>query len=146
MNEHIVRRALITLLLFDAATAIPGAVYVVPTLPREWIAWGPFTDYTVPAIALGLVGVLSLAAAFGVIATPRLGAVAAIPAGLAMSAFEVVEVAVVGIAVFEHPEMLQSWLQPIFFAVGLFVAALGLELYRRGDESRVALRPGAAAS
>jgi hypothetical protein len=131
VSERIVRAGLVTLLLFVAITAIFGAILVVPTLPIEWIKWGPFTDYSVPAMALGLVGLLSLIAAGGVLMAPGPGVVLAIAAGLAMATFEIVEVLVVGIALVEFPDLFQSWLQPIFFSIGVFIAALGVDLYRR---------------
>ena len=37
---------------FVAISAIAGAIWVVPTMPMEWIKYGPFTDWTIPAIAL----------------------------------------------------------------------------------------------
>ena len=142
MSERYVRGALVVLLGFNALTAIGGAIFVVPTMPVDLIVWGPFTDLTVPAIALGVVGVLSALAALGIVATPALGAIAAVVAGLAMAIFEIVEVAVVGIAVLEHPDMFPAWLQPIFFALGLLVAALGLELYRmNAGRTRRVMRP-----
>jgi len=141
VSERIVRAGLVTLLLFVAITAIFGAILVVPTLPIEWIKWGPFTDYSVPAMALGLVGLLSLIAAGGVLMAPGPGVVLAIAAGLAMATFEIVEVLVVGIALVEFPDLFQSWLQPIFFSIGVFIAALGVDLYRRMNVSpRLVLR------
>jgi hypothetical protein len=133
MSGRIVRIGLVTLLLFVAFTAIYGAILVVPTLPIEWIKWGPFTDFSVPATALGLVGLLSLVAAGAVIAAPGTGALLAVAAGLAMATFEIVEVLVVGIALVEFPDLFQSWLQPIFFSIGVFIAALGVDLYRRNN-------------
>lgn len=129
MNEKLLRGALAALCLFLAVTAVPSAFLVVPDLPREWLARGPFSDYTIPAIALGAVGLLAAAAALGVISTPRLGALAAIAAGAAIAVFELVEVAVVGIALLEYPDMPQSWLQPIYFVLGVAIVALGLAVY-----------------
>ena len=141
MTERPVRIALVVLLAVNGLTMVHGAIFVVPTLPREWIIWGPFTDYTVPALALGLTGVLSLLAAVGVVSTPALGALAAVIAGLATMAFEGVEVLVVGIALVKYPDLFQSWLQPIYFTVGLAIAGLGAELYRRHrPERRLVMR------
>jgi len=141
MSERTVRIVLVVLLVFNALTMIPSAFLVVPTLPREWIIWGPFTDYTLPALALGLTGVLSLVTAVGVISTPALGGAAAVIAGLATMVFEAVEVLVVGIALVKYPDLFQSWLQPFYFALGLGIAALGFELYRRHrGERRLVMR------
>lgn len=128
MSERSIRAITVVLLLFNGLTMVPSAFLVVPALPREWIIWGPFTDYTVPAVALGAFGVLSLIAAGAVVAMPTIGGLIAIIAGLATAAFEVVEVAVVGIALVKYPDMFQSWLQPFYFALGLFIAALGFAL------------------
>jgi hypothetical protein len=140
VNERYVRGALFVLLAFNGLVAVAGAIFVVPSLPLDMLRWGPFTDFTVPAIGLGLAGALSLLAALGVIATPALGAIAAVFAGLAMAIFEIVEVAVTGIAVFEYPDAPQAWLQPLFFTIGLFIAALGLELFRL-HARRLRIRP-----
>ncbi len=130
MNERVVRGALVALLLFDATAMIAGSLLVVPYVPTDWIVRGPFADYRVPAIVLGLAGVLCVGAAAFVLAVPPIGALLAIAAGLATTIFEVIEVAVVGLAVLEAPGLPQAWLQPFFFNYGLVVAALGLVLYR----------------
>lgn len=140
MNERLIRGALITLCAFVAVTALPSAILVVPSLPREWLVSGPFTDYTIPAIALFGIGLVAAAAAFGVFSTPQLGALAAFVAGLGMMAFELVEVAVVGIALVEYPDLPQSWLQPIYFAIGVAIVILAAALYR-GGETRVDISP-----
>ena len=128
MSERSTRAITVALLLFNGLTMVPSAFFVVPALPREWIVCGPFTDYTVPAVALGAFGALSLIAAAAVVRMPTIGGLIAIAAGLATAAFEIVEVAVVGIAVLKFPGMFQSWLQPFYFALGLFIAALGYAL------------------
>ena len=138
MTERLIRGALITLCAFVALTALPSAILVVPSLPSEWLVSGPFTDYAIPAIALFAVGVVAAAAAFGVFSTPKLGALVALIAGLAMMMFELVEVAVVGIALIEYPDLPQSWLQPIYFGIGLAITILAAALYR-GGETRVGL-------
>ena len=78
-----------------ALTAIGGAIWVVPTMPLDWIKAGPFADWTVPAIALGFVGLIAAAAFVAVIVRPWLGALASVAAGSAMIVFELVEIAVV---------------------------------------------------
>ena len=50
---HLASRGLLAgLTAFLAVTTIAGAVFVVPTLPPEWLVGSIFTDYTVPAAAL----------------------------------------------------------------------------------------------
>ncbi len=131
MTERTVRWTLALLLTFIAVTAVAGALWVVPTLPLDWLRSGPFTDFTIPAVALGLVGLLSALAALGVAATPTFGAIAAIAAGVAMALFEIVEVWVVGFAALGSPDTPQGWLQPLYFVLGLVVAVLGVALYMR---------------
>ncbi len=136
MNERLVRGSLVGLLLFNAVTMILSALFVVPNVPTGLILWGAFTDYTLPTVALGLLGVLSLGAAAVVVAIPALGALLAIVAGLGTTLFELVDVMVVGIAVLDAPELWQAWLQPFFFSYGLVVASLALWLYRSTAEPR----------
>jgi hypothetical protein len=133
LSERLIRGVLIALCAFVALTALPSAILVVPSLPSEWLVSGPFRDYTIPAIALFGIGLVAAAAAFGVFSTPQLGALAAFVTGLAMMAFELVEVAVVGVALVEYPDLPQSWLQPIYFAVGLAIVILAAALYRGGE-------------
>ena len=125
------RLALLVLHAIVAISAISGAIWVVPTMPLEWLKAGPFDDWTIPAIALGFVGVLAAAAFVTVLVRPWLGALASIVAGAAMIAFELVEIAVVGWTLGD-PELSgypQAWLQPIYFAVGSGQLLLGAGLW-----------------
>ncbi len=131
------RIALLVLHALVAVSAIAGAIWVVPSMPLEWIKAGPFEDWTMPAVALGFVGVLAAAALVAVLARPWLGALASIVAGTAMIAFELVEIAVVGWTVGD-PQLngqFQAWLQPIYLAVGSGQLLLGIALWlaRRAD-------------
>jgi hypothetical protein len=92
----VTRIALLVLHALVAVSAIGGAIWVVPTMPLDWIKAGPFTDWTVPALALGLVGVLAAVSFVAVLRRPWLGALASVVAGAAMIAFELVEIGVVG--------------------------------------------------
>ncbi len=114
-----------------ALTAIGGAIWVVPTMPLDWIKAGPFADWTVPAIALGFVGLIAAAAFVAVIVRPWLGALASVAAGSAMIVFELVEIAVVGWTLAD-PRLngyFQAWLQPIYLAVGSIQLLLGVRLW-----------------
>jgi hypothetical protein len=126
--SHLKSRVAIVLLdAFLALTAIAGAIFVVPTLPRDWLQNGLFSDYTIPARALGLpVGGSALVAAAAVLFKPKLGAAAAFVSGLMIIGFELVEIATVGLSVIVHGANIpQSWLQPIFIGIGLALAILG---------------------
>jgi hypothetical protein len=126
------RGAIAILDLILAVTAIFGALTVIPSLPREWIAGSVFTDYTIPALALGvLVGGSAAVATFAVLFRPRVGAVAAIVSALMIIGFEVVEIVSVGFSPLTHGAGYpQSWLQVVYIALGLVLAGLGAGLWR----------------
>jgi len=123
--------ALLTLI---ALTALDGAILVVPTLPRAWLHQGlvaPFADYTIPALALGLLcGGGALAALVAVVARPRLGALAAVVAGVFVIGFELVEILVVGFTAAMTPTQPVAWLQVFYIVVGSAIAALGVRLWK----------------
>jgi hypothetical protein len=133
----------LTLSALDAVLAIgaiAGALFVVPGLPRDFLLRGPFTDYTVPALALGiLVGGSALVAAVMVLARPAVGALIAILSGVAIIVFELVEIAVVGLTAIAQPTEPAAWLQIFYLALGALIIALGAGLWRRTQ--RRALRP-----
>jgi hypothetical protein len=131
MSTGKIRGTLIGLELFTAVGAIAGALLVVPGLPRDWLAGSPFSDYTIPALALGvLCGGGSLAAAILVLLRPAVGGILSIGAGAAMAVFELVEVAAVGFMIAKFPTEPASYLQPFYFVVGLVIAALGILVVR----------------
>lgn len=128
------RAGLVALEAFTAATAIWGGAFVVPTIPVEWLHRGlitPFSDTTIPAIALGvLCGGSALAALVAVIARPRLGAMLAMLSGGLMVGFELVEILVVGFTPLMYPTQLPAWLQPFYIVVGAAIALLGARLWK----------------
>jgi hypothetical protein len=129
------RRARVGIAFLDlilALTALFGALTVVPSLPREWIAGSIFPDYTIPALGLGvLVGGSAAVASVAVLFKPMVGAAAAIVSALMIIGFEVVEIASVGFAPLTHGAANpQSWLQVVYVALGLVLAALGAGLWR----------------
>lgn len=128
------RATLASLEAFVAATAIWGAVFVVPAIPQEWLRKGlitPFTDTTIPAIALGvLCGGSALVAALYAIVRPRLGALLAIVSGALMVGFELVEILVVGFTPIMYPTQPPAWLQPLYILLGVAIALLGARLWR----------------
>ena len=128
------RAGLVALEAFMAATAIWGAAFVVPTIPLDWLQKGlitPFSDTTIPALALGvLCGGSALAALVGVILRPRLGALLSILSGALMIGFELVEILVVGFTPVMYPTQFPAWLQPIYIILGAVVILLGERLWR----------------
>ena len=128
------RIALLVLVAFMALTTISGAIFVVPTIPRAWLHQGliaPFTDFTIPALALGILcGGAALVTFVTLLIRPRLGALMSIVAGVFMVGFELVEILVVGFAPVMDPTQPPAWLQPFFIVVGAAIALLGARLWK----------------
>ena len=128
------RAAIIGLTAFMALTAIQGAIFVLPVMPRAALQKGVlalFPDYTIPALALGLLcGGAALLALILVIARPRLGALTSIIAGVFMIAFELVEIVVVGFTPAQTPDQWPAWLQVVYLAVGGALVILGARLWK----------------
>jgi hypothetical protein len=122
------RIALLVLHALVAISAIGGAIWVVPTMPLDWIKSGPFDDWTIPALALGLVGALAAGSFVAVLVKPWLGALGSVVTGAAMIAFELVEIAVVGWTLSDQElnGYVQAWFQPIYLAVGSGQLLLGV--------------------
>ena len=126
------RATLIVLQSFVAFTTLFGAFLVVPTLPLDWLQRGPMTDYTIPAIALGLVGVSAIVSVLLLVLGSRHAPVVTMISGAMMIAFEFVEIAVVGFAVIVHgADNPVSWLQVVYIAIGVTVMALAYRLWHQ---------------
>jgi hypothetical protein len=127
------RIGLVVLNAFVAFTAIYGALFVVPTIPLDWLKHGPFTDYTVPALALGiLVGGSALLAVVLLLVRPTLGTMATIVAGLMIIGFELVEIGVVGFTLIEYDaSQPQAWLQVFYLGLGSLQVLFGYRDWRR---------------
>lgn len=135
---HLVSRGvLFVLAAFLAVTAISGALFVVPGLPMDWIEGGPFADYTMPAVALGFVGALAIVTVVALVIRPEVAGAAAVTTGIAMVAFELVEIGVVGFTLIEdgigEPV---AWLQVAFIAIGLITAGMGGALWAATADDR----------
>lgn len=133
------RIMLVLLEALMAVTTIQGALFVVPTLPSEWLHNGliaPFADYMVPALVLGILcGGAALVALTTVLARPKIGAVVSIVAGALMVGFELVEIAVVGFTPALYPTLPPAWLQPFYIVVGTAIALLGARLWEAEADS-----------
>jgi hypothetical protein len=143
-----VRIGLLVLHGLLAISAIAGAIWVVPTMPLDWIKSGPFTDWTIPAIALGFVGVVAAAAFVLVLVEPWAGALASIATGLAIVVFEIVEIGVVGWTL-SDPTLsgFQKSLQVVYLVVGGAQLLLGVALWmatRRSAPPIPLIHPAAA--
>jgi hypothetical protein len=152
---------LIGLETFLAATAIYGAIWVVPAQPRALLEGSPFSDYTIPALALGSVGAGAALAAVLVLVRRTPGLRLSIAIGAAIMVFELVETAVIGLDVWLHavgvgPAVaverlgnlegipaplgipLPLWLQPFYVIVGLVIVLLAVSL----SQISISIRPG----
>lgn len=125
------RIALLVLNALLAVGAIGGAIWAVPAIPLEWMKAGPFDDFTIPALALGFVGIVAAAAFVAVLVRPWLGALASILAGSVLLVFLLVEIAVVGWTPADPAlnDQFQAWLQPIFIGVGVALIGFGIGLW-----------------
>jgi len=126
------RATLIVLQSFVAFTTMFGAFLVVPTLPLDWLQRGPMTDYTIPAIALGLVGVSAIVSVVLLVLGSTHAPVVTMISGAMMIAFEFVEIAIVGFAILVHgADNPVSWLQVVYIAIGVVVMALAYRLWHQ---------------
>lgn len=133
------RIALATLLGLQAAGAIGGAIFVVPQLPVSGLKTGVFSDYTIPALGLGvIVGGASLMALALLLGRSRYAPLAAAGAGLAVMAFEIVEVSVTKDTIFTRPDFVPLWQQPLWFAIGGVILLLATRVRTPSRRSRFA--------
>jgi hypothetical protein len=169
MGERIARVGLIGLGLFLAVAAVCGAIWVVPTLPPEWLMGTAFPNYTIPALALGvLVGGGAALAALLLILRHEWAGPLSVMVGLALAMFEVVETAVVGLDIWLHalgltatvgkglpgtnlegvPSLLSVpvplWQQPLFFGIGIAIVVLAMSFGQEaGHDSQYRLTTSA---
>ena len=129
-----IRTLLGALLTFGALNAFAGGYYGLSgaeSVPREWLAGSPFTDYFVPSLILFVAvgGALALAAVM-VFRRHHLARAGAFAAAAVLLVWIVVQVAIIGYV---------SWMQPVTFAAGLLMLLLTSLLpsssARTGDSS-----------
>ena len=125
MNEKRVRIAVIAADLFEAASAIVGAVGLVVgfmNIPVSVLATTPFTDFTVPALLLGfVVGGSALAA--GILTALQLrplDALTSAAAGCITVGWLTIEIAMIGLG---------SWAQVFWWLVGAVMVILAVLLW-----------------
>jgi hypothetical protein len=133
MSQKGLRAAVIGVDLFEAASAIVGAVGLVVgfmNIPVSGLIGTPFTDFTIPALLLGVVvgGSALVAAAIAAFGPRRFDALASALAGCMTVGYLTVEIALIGLV---------AWPQVVWFLVGLVMIGLaGLlwhaESYARG--------------
>jgi hypothetical protein len=150
VRERNVRVALVIVDLFLTVSAFAGAVGLVAgnIVPLSVLRGTGFSDFTIPALLLGIVvGGSALAAAaialFGphgltALGSWRVDALASAAAGCIILGWMVFEVALIGLG---------SWLEPAYFAVGLVMMRLaGLLQRAETHPARASGRPHAHAA
>ena len=126
MGEKGIRIAVVAVDLFEAVSAIVGAVGLVVgfmNIPVSVLKGTPFTDFAVPALLLGfVVGGSTLVAAAIAVFGPRLfDALASVAAGCITVGWLTIEIAMIGLG---------SWAQVAYLLVGLLMIGLAGLLWR----------------
>lgn len=131
MSERSVRTAVVVVDLFAGVSAVVGAIGLVAgfmQIPLSVLRGTPFTDFTIPALLLGLVvGGSALAAALIALVGPRLTLLdhwrleplATAVAGVIMVGWMTVELAMIGLG---------TPVQIVYFVVGLLMIGLAVLL------------------
>jgi hypothetical protein len=119
--------------LSAAVSAIIGGIAVavdVDHFPYQWLTGFPFSDYVLPGAILAIaVGGSAALAAAATARVARLGAPASVVAGLVLMGWIVGELLLLNQnSASTSP---RSAIEPIYFAVGLVMLALGLVSWRR---------------
>jgi hypothetical protein len=122
------RVALVVIEAIVALNAFGGGFYGMsgaPNVPKEWLEGSPFKDYFFPALILFVAvgGSMSAAAVAAAFAGREWAAVLSLIAAVILLDWIVVQVAITGYT---------SFLQPLFFVVGLVIFGLGWQLHGEG--------------
>jgi hypothetical protein len=110
MNRGFRRTVLLDLNMFLGCTAVAGGVALIVgwiKIPLTSLAGSPFTDFTVPAVLLTLIGGSAMLAAELVHLRKGIGLPVSAVVGGAIIVFEIVEWSVIGFA----------WLQAAYMAI-----------------------------
>ncbi len=120
MDEKRIRAAVVGVDLFEAVSAIVGAVGLIAgfmAIPLSILSGTPFADFTVPALLLGVVvgGSALVAAIITAFGPPRFGPLASAIAGTITVGWLIIEMAMIGLG---------SWAQVVWLLVGLLMIGL----------------------
>ena len=126
MSEKGVRIAVVAMDLFEALSALAGAVGLVVgfmNIPVTVLTGSPFADFNVPALLLGLVvgGSALAAAVIAAFGPRRFDALASAAAGCITVGYLTVEIATIGLG---------AWPQVVWLLVGLVMIGLAALLWR----------------
>jgi hypothetical protein len=124
----VTRVALIVIEAIVALNAFGGGFYGMsgaPNVPKEWLEGSPFEDYFFPALILFLAvgGSMSTAAVAAAFAGREWAGLLGLIAAVILLDWIVVQVAITGYT---------SFLQPLFFIVGLVIFGLAWQLRGEG--------------
>jgi hypothetical protein len=126
MTEKRIKVAVVGVDLFEAASAVVGAIGLVVgfmNIPISVLTGSPFRDFTVPALVLGFVvgGSALVAGAIAAFGPRGLGALATAAAGFITVGWMASEIAMIGLG---------SWLQVVYLLVGLLMVGFAGLLWR----------------
>ncbi len=125
MNETRIRRAVVAADLFEAASAVLGAVGLVVgfmAIPLSVLSGTPFADFTVPALLLGFVvgGSALVAGSVTALSLRPWDALTSAVAGCITVGWLTIEIGMIGLG---------SWAQVVWFLVGLVMIVLAVLLW-----------------
>lgn len=135
MNHKPIRTALAVLEVFVGLGAVAGGIALLTGvfaqgIPLAWLAGSPFSDYTIPGLALAiLVGGGMLFAASTVFIRREWSVLVSAMAGIFMVGFEAVEAASVDGKVGDGLPLVVG-LQAFYFVLGLAIFGLAASLWR----------------
>lgn len=120
MRQRIARIAVVAVDLFAAVSAIVGALGLVIgflNIPLSALQGSPFSDFTYPALLLGVVvgGSALAAAAISVFGPRRIETLASAAAGCIMVGWMIIQLTMIG---------LSTWVQPAYLVVGVIMVGL----------------------
>lgn len=141
LSDRTVSTVLVVLLVFGAVSAFGGAVLGIffdgAGVPLEHLAGTPFSSFVVPGLILGVVvGGTQLAAGVALLARNPWAPLMAAVAGFAMMIWIYTELAILG----------YSWLQSVYFGLGIVELILVLALLGITPEESPRTRPPTRAS
>lgn len=124
--RNFIHTALIVLTLFLALTAFGGGIQLISGFyvpPVEMLNGSPFTNYTVPGLALGLiVGGSALFTAILLIRKNKFATLASVSTGVIIMFFEFVEILVIG-----SPAGPARFMQILYFGLGTVIVVAALD-------------------
>src|SRR5258708_40275350 len=116
----------------DAFAAVPaagGGIALMAGLesgrfPLDWLKGTPFSNYAIPGLTLAVVGGSATVAATATLRSSHTGALTSLLAGVGMLGWIVGE-----ILILNQPSR-PTWVEVLYFSVGLLMALLGLAVGR----------------